>query len=181
MRVSCSLDSVHHRAARIAAPMEPFSNVPREAVSAANECVAREIERAIAAGRAGRFMGDGRYFERTSEGVFEIAWEDHEWVRISENARCIPPPQRPERDVPVGRGSGVRTSDTEIGAVIERSSKDRAPSMCAAIIYTYRQCCGTTLPVKRRNAWRRINELTTRAAFAGMRRRHRTAVGVSTR
>ncbi|MDB5043299.1 MAG: hypothetical protein JWN27_4025, partial [Candidatus Eremiobacteraeota bacterium] len=69
--------------------MGSFADEAREAVAAANEYVAREIERAVAAGHAVHFMDEGHYYERTREGVFEIVEVGDAWVRTREVARRL--------------------------------------------------------------------------------------------
>jgi hypothetical protein len=57
----------------------------REAVAAANEYVRREVERNVAAGHSSHFMADGRYFERTRDGVFELVRVGDELVRSDQH------------------------------------------------------------------------------------------------
>jgi hypothetical protein len=69
--------------------MGSFADEAREAVVAANEYVALEIERAVAAGHAVHFMDAGTYYERNREGVFEVVRVGDAWVRIREVARRL--------------------------------------------------------------------------------------------
>jgi hypothetical protein len=69
--------------------MGAFADEVREAVAAANDRVGIEIEKSITAGRAVHFMKDGRYYERTRDGVFEIVEDGDGWVRVAEVARRV--------------------------------------------------------------------------------------------
>jgi hypothetical protein len=64
-----------------------------ESVAAANEYVRAKEERALAAGLSVHFMDDeGRFFERTSEGVSEIVQVGERWERLREIARTVDDP-----------------------------------------------------------------------------------------
>ncbi len=74
-----------------------------EEVAAANELVRAREERALAAGRSVYFMDEGRFYERSREGIFEIArGADGRWTRTHELARRIDG-REPELDRVLGR------------------------------------------------------------------------------
>jgi hypothetical protein len=58
-----------------------FTDEMREAVAAANEYIRRKVDLAVAAGHSSHFMREGRYFERTRDGVFELVQVGDELVR----------------------------------------------------------------------------------------------------
>lgn len=61
-----------------------------EAVAAANATVRGDEERALERGLSVHFMDDdGRFYERTREGVFQIVQVGERWVRSQEPARGL--------------------------------------------------------------------------------------------
>jgi hypothetical protein len=110
--------------------MGSFADEAREAIAAANEYVAREIERAVAAGHAVHFIDDGHYYERTLEGVFEISRVGKAWVRTSAVARRLPPPKGATPNVVVNEDLRVPAGSAELAQ--SKHDTQRRTSIVAA-------------------------------------------------
>jgi hypothetical protein len=66
--------------------MGTFTDEMRMAVAAANAYISRKVKRDLEAGHSVTFMAEGRYFERTREGDFELVEVDGRLVRPDEAA-----------------------------------------------------------------------------------------------
>jgi hypothetical protein len=64
--------------------MATFTDEMREAIVAANDLLRRELERDLAAGHSVHFMAEGRFYEWTRDGVFELTQIGDDLVRSSD-------------------------------------------------------------------------------------------------
>jgi hypothetical protein len=78
--------------------MGTFTDEMRVAVAAANAYISRKVKRDLAAGHSVTFMAEGRYFERTREGDFELVELDGILVRSHEAA--LAPDASPSENAP---------------------------------------------------------------------------------